>query len=209
MIPSNTPSLYHRFHIAKGDERLGLFKLLAKSYTIDRALYPGCFVHVTPSFVFPSVVYVEIDKRAKKFFADPLVYEFIAKHKTYPQAANVRFHSADYTEGFPEPDASFGLVISQYAGFVSHHCQRFLKVGGLLLANDSHGDASLAAIDPAYELLAVIAHHNGQYRLTDTKLEAYFVPKSQIEITPTYLFTHQRGVVYQKAASAYLFRRVQ
>lgn len=208
-MPSSTPNLYQHFHVAKGDERLGLFRLLAKHYIIDRALYPGCFVHVTPSFVFPSVVYVEIDKRAKKFFADPSVYDFIAKHKIYPQAANVRFHPADYMAGFPEPDASFGLVISQYAGFVSHYCQRYLQVGGLLLANDSHGDASLAAIDPAYELLAVITHHNRRYRLTDTKLETYFVPKSKVEITSTYLFTHQRGVVYQKAASAYIFRRVR
>lgn len=208
MQPS-VPGLYQQFHVAKGDERLGLFKLIAKTYTIDRVLYPGCFVHITPSFVFPSVVYVEVDKRAKKFFADPAVYEFITKRQVYPQPAEARFHSADYTQGFPEPDTSFALLISQYAGFVSHHCQRYLKIGGLLLANDSHGDASLAAIDPTYQLVAVISHSNGRYRLTDTKLETYFVPKSKIEITRAYLFKHQRGVTYQKAASAYVFRRVQ
>lgn len=208
MQPS-VPSLYQHFHVAKGDERLSLFKLVAKTYTIDRVLYPGCFVHITPSFVFPSVVYVEVDKRAKKFFADPTVYEFIAKRQAYPQPAHVRFHSADYTQSFPEPDASFALLISQFAGFVSHHCHRYLRMGGLLLANDSHGDASLAAIDPAYELVAVISHSSGRYRLTDTKLETYFVPKSKIEITASYLFKLQRGVIYQKTASAYVFRRVQ
>ncbi len=36
------------------------------------------------------------------------------------------------------------LIISQYAGFVGQETKRYLKEGGILLCNDSHGDATLA-----------------------------------------------------------------
>jgi hypothetical protein len=56
-------SLYKKYHIEKNDERFGMFLLLAKKFNIESALYPGCFVHITPSFVFPKVVYIDINKQ--------------------------------------------------------------------------------------------------------------------------------------------------
>lgn len=35
-----------------------------------RVFYPGSFVDLAPSFVFPSVVYLDVDERALKFFSD-------------------------------------------------------------------------------------------------------------------------------------------
>ena len=34
--------------------------------------------------------------------------------------------------------------------------ERYLKVGGILAVNNSHGDAGLASIDPDYEFIGVI-----------------------------------------------------
>jgi hypothetical protein len=36
----------------------------------SRVLYPGSFVDVAASFVFPAVTYVDSDGRAAKFFDD-------------------------------------------------------------------------------------------------------------------------------------------
>ena len=60
---------YRKYHIDKADERRGLFEGLVERFGVGRALYPGSFVHVTPSFVIPEVVYVDSDKRAAAFFA--------------------------------------------------------------------------------------------------------------------------------------------
>ena len=62
--------LYNKYHADNDNERLDLFQLLAEKYGIEKALYPGCFVHITPSFIYPSVTYVDTDKRASKFFSD-------------------------------------------------------------------------------------------------------------------------------------------
>ncbi len=201
--------LYQQYHVAKNDERLGLFELLADRYGIMSALYPGCFVHITPSFFYPTTTYVEMDKRGKKFFNDPNLLTFITKHKRYSEEPKVTFYATDYYKTFPAPEGSFDLLISQYAGFVSQPCKKYLKIGGLLLVNNSHGDASMAWLDEDYDLVGVVNHRSGQYRLVENNLDEYFIPKStKIEITKSYLEKIGRGIGYKKSGSAYIFKRV-
>ncbi|NJN99417.1 MAG: hypothetical protein HC875_37625 [Anaerolineales bacterium] len=137
------------------------------------------------------------------------VQDFIAKRKTYSPDAKVTFHPMDYRDNIGETEASFDLLISQYAGFISQHCKRYLKLGGLLLVNDSHGDASMACLDEDYELIGVVMGRNGNYRITEQDLADYFRPKSPMEITKAYLEKSQRGIGYKKSAGMYLFKRVK
>ena len=209
MTTQTAVALYQHHFVDKQFERLDLFQILARQYGIERVLYPGSFVHVTPSFVFPDVVYVDSDRRAKRFFDSQEVLDFVARRKDYPQPAKVTFYGVDYRQDFPEPEASFDLLLSQYAGFVGQACKRYLKRGGWLLANNSHGDAGVAALDEEYMLVAAVSLRQGQHRLSDKNLEAYFVPKSsKINVTREYLWELGRGIGYTKTASAYLFQRI-
>ena len=201
-------AVYHKHYVDKGFERLDLFQQLAERYSIESALYPGSFVHITPSLVYPVTTYVETDARAKAFFADPAVYAFIEEHKTYDREPEVTFHAADYRNHFGELETRYDLLISQYAGFVSQPCKRYLKIGGLLLANNSHGDASMASIDEDYVLVAIVHCRGGEHRLSEHDLDAYLIPKAHIAITREYLEELGRGVGYTKSASSYIFRRV-
>ncbi len=201
--------LYHKYFTDRDFERRELFQLLAGKFNIQRVLYPGSFVHITPSFVFRQVVYVDQDKQARKFFSSPDFREFVARRKSYPQDALITFHFADYNKGFDEPDQSFDLLVSQYAGFVGQSCKRYLKTGGILLANNSHGDAGVAAVDDDYELIAVFFAGKNIHRISQTNLDQYFIPKSSaIQITREYLLGLKKGIGYKRSASAYLFRRI-
>lgn len=201
--------LYEKYFQERHFERLNLFQIVADKFNVKRALYAGSFVHITPSFVLPDVVYVDNDKQAKQFFSNPEIFKLIAARKIYPQEAKVSFHFADYRNGFDEIIGSFDLLISQYAGFVGQYCKQYLKTGGLLLANNSHGDAGRAAVDDDYRLLAVFSAKNEKYKISEDNLNEYFVPKSQVEITREYLETLQKGIGYKKTASVYLFQKVQ
>ena len=203
---TNTSVLYKQNYVDKDFERLELFVLLKKRYGIESALYPGSYIHITPSFVFPLTVYADTDKRAKRFFEDSRTLEFVEQKRCYDGKPTIRFHPQDYTEDLPEEPGSFDLLISQWAGFVSLACKPYLKPGGLLLVNNSHGDASLASIDEDYRLIAAVSMRGGKYRLSETDLEGYFVPKTDVEITPEYLFKLKRGIGYKKTAWAYVFR---
>lgn len=201
--------LYKEYFVNREFERLDLFQLLAERFAVKSALYPGSFVHVTPSFVFPKTTYVDTDKRTRQFFQFPEVLDFIAQNKVYPQRSEVTFHPADYRQALAEPDESYDLLISQYAGFISQHCKRYLKIKGILLMNNSHGDASMASIDQDYEFIAVILRDKGIHRVSQKGLDSYFIPKKPIEVTKEYLEQTQAGIGYQKTASSYLFRRVK
>ena len=39
----------------------GMFSILADAFAIHRVLYPGSYIHLSPSFIFPSVVYADTD----------------------------------------------------------------------------------------------------------------------------------------------------
>jgi len=190
-------------------QRAGLFKVIVENFTIQKALYPGSYIHISPSFYIPEVVYVDTDKKAIKFFKDDTYLNVIDKKKTYSTESIIRFHPTTYQKSFPEASNSFDLIISQYAGFISHYCKDYLKKGGVLVANNSHGDAGVAFTDEDYTLIGLINYRNGKFTLTTKNLDQYFIPKKEVEHTKTHLLTLNRGIGYKKTASHYVFVKNQ
>jgi hypothetical protein len=98
-------------------DRSGLFELLAGAWPIDRALYPGSFVDLSPSTALRSVTYVDTDARAARFFADAGLARAQLAGRCRPGAgAEVRFLRADYTKPLDVPEGSMDLLISLFAG---------------------------------------------------------------------------------------------
>lgn len=180
-----------------------------------KVLYPGSFVDIGPSVWFDDVAYVDTDRRAARFFARPGGVERLVTAKRIAAGAppgpgpEMRFHGMDYRTRLPVADGSIDLLISLYAGFVSEHCTRYLRPGGLLLANNSHGDASLASLDHRYALFGVITGRGGRYRASTAGLAGYLVPKRGFPPTVDELHRSKRGIAYTRAPYAYLFRRTQ
>ena len=190
-------------------DRHRLFVAVAAAIEADAVLYPGSYVDLAPSFVWPSVTYVDIDRRAQQFFDDEAgVEELLAGHNVEPDAHTVRFIKADYSDPLDLDESGFDLLISLYAGFVSEACTRHLRVGGMLLVNPSHGDAAMASIDPRYRLRAVVTSRSGSYAIDTRKLDSYLVPKRDTEVTRDSLHASGRGIAYTKSPFAYLFERI-
>jgi hypothetical protein len=207
MVRKATATLWSEQDRHPGD-RERLFTAVSNAIEADRVLYPGSFVDISPSFVFDSAVYVDTDKRAAKFFADEEgVLEIIAEHEQAPEEPDVRFIHSDYTEPLDLPEQSVDLLVSLFAGFVSNHCTDYLKIGGTLLVNGSHGDAGLVSIDPRYDLEAVVIARAGEYRVSTANLDTYLVPKKTQEVTRERILASGRGIAYRVPAFAYLFTR--
>ena len=202
----NIPGLYQHYHVGRNDERLELFDIVQAEFGAESFLYPGCFVHVTPAFVMPNATFVDTDKRARTFFSDPQTLSFVEESKRYRQQAKLQFLSRDYSEELPI-HREYDLLISQYAGFVSESCKRYLRKGGVLLANDSHGDASLASIDKDFRLTAVIQRRGEHFWISMTRLNEYFVPSKPVEVTRELLHSTRRGIRYKRSASDYVFEK--
>ncbi|MBT4792404.1 MAG: hypothetical protein HON90_12605 [Halobacteriovoraceae bacterium] len=188
--------------------RQAAFTALSNWCRPKQVLYPGGFIHINASFEFPSVTYVDNDKNAKKFFnyMDD-VTTLVSKQKVYEDEPELRFYGQSYEIPIDEPDESYDLIISLYAGFISKPCKRYLKKGGVLAVNNSHGDAGLASIDSDLKFIGVIKGSGENLKVCESKLDDYFHPKKDIQITEELLRDSGRGVGYTKTAPLYLFRK--
>jgi hypothetical protein len=193
----------------KGD-RWRLFIAVARDVAAERVLYPGCFVDISPSFVFPHVTYVDLDKRTPRFFSDHEgVLEIVAQHEGRPFNPQIEFLQGDFTKELGFPRKNFDLLVSLYAGFISEHCTDYLKIGGTLLVNPSHGDAAMASIDSRYDLSGVVLSRGGNYKVQTSGLDDFLIPKKMVDVTKERLHETCRGIAYTKPAFAYLFERVR
>ncbi|MGI5863952.1 MAG: hypothetical protein ACOX6T_18115 [Myxococcales bacterium] len=207
MSASRTEDIYRDFVIAHGLERLALFELLSnrlgESATV---LYPGCFVHITPSFFFQHVVYIDRNDLAAAFFAEEKgVRRLIDAHRRYRREPYVRFLAQDFTRELPLRENSFDLLLALYAGGISRSCVRYLKEGGLLVSNDHQGDAREAAARGDLVLSAVITEKRGAVGIVERELDGYLSPK----LRPGKRGTAASTKDYQRSADYYVFRKVR
>jgi hypothetical protein len=131
----------------------------------------------------------------------------VRARRRYPGQPAIIFHATDYGDGMDEDDGSFDLLISLYGGFVSQACRRYPRTDGVLVANNSHGDASMALLDPGYENLGVILHRNGRWCVIEDGLEDYLTPQKPQNMTRERIERDRRGTAFVKPAAAYLFRK--
>lgn len=189
-------------------DRQALFAAVAAALPVQTVLYPGSFVDIAASFVFNDVTYSDMDRRAKKFFEDPITVDhIIAANRRSDTTAMWAFVPGDYTEPLDIPTNHYDLLVSLYAGFISEHCTQHLRTGGWLLVNSSHGDAAMASITAGYTLTAVIEKRGSGYRYIDQELDSYLQPKKPTNITTDVLHQTNRGVAYTKSPAAYLFQK--
>lgn len=154
MDPMTSPTDVAAFHAEYDrhpDDRIRLFRAVATLVPrSEPVLYPGSYVDIAPSVWFDAVTYADMDKRANRFFSQEDAVTALIRSKRAAAGADldpapqIAFEHADYREPMSPADGSVGLLVSLYAGFVSEHCTRYLRSGGRLLVNNSHGDASMA-----------------------------------------------------------------
>ena len=201
-----TQKLWDKQNQHPGD-RLRLFTAVGQFVDATTVLYPGSYVDVAASFPFESVTYVDVDARAARFFADTTgVDEIIAEQVPSEEERSWRFVGGDYASALDLQDASFDLLVSLYAGFVAEPCTRYLRPGGWLLVNPSHGDAAIASIDPRYRLVGVVQSRSGKYTVSDRNLDSYLIPKRELELTSDSIHESGRGVAYTTSPFAYVFQ---
>lgn len=199
---------YKKYYIDRDYEQVDLFRLLRDEFDIASAIYPGSYIQISPSFIYPFVVYIDADKNASRFFNGGSLEEIVRERKEYPAEPQIAFHATDYQKLIEDYRSKFDLLISQYAGFISKPCKPYLRPGGYLLVNNSHADAGMAALDEDYRLIASIHRRAGEYRLLTSSLEEYFIPKKDITVTREVLLERKKGVGYTRTAPLYLFQKV-
>ncbi|MGB3762507.1 MAG: hypothetical protein WA966_04730 [Ornithinimicrobium sp.] len=215
MVSPRDVAGFHAAYDHHRDDRIRLFGAVRDAVPgHSRVLYAGSYVDIAPSVWFDDVSYVDVDRRAGQWFGhvsevDALIAS--KREQSLPPGSSDRatwaFHHRDYREPLPIEEGSIDLLVSLYAGFISEHCTRYLRPGGFLLANDSHGDVSMAVLDPRYRLHAVVTSHGDDYQVSTDDLDAYLQPQRGTVPTRAALHATNRGIAYTKQPFAYLLQR--
>ena len=202
-VQSNPSWLTYRESIG---DRSGMYRALVEHWAPASALNVGSYLDLSPSTCIPAVTYVDTDRRAAKYFADSGRVRADLDGATLPGAATeITFLDADFLKPLAVADASFDLLIALFTGPAWDSCARYLAPGGLFLANSSHGDASLAALDSRLTLVGAIHHRDGRYRIDRDDLDRYVIPKKPEHADAGLIRASGRGIAYTKTAFAYLF----
>ena len=202
---SGTPT-WSDYRASIGD-RSGVFAAVVQQWDPQRALYLGSYLDLSPSTAIGSVTYVDTDRRAARFFADPALIEAeLDGRAPVGRASGVTFLHADCTGDLPIPDAGFGLVLSLYSGPFWPGCGRYLATRGLFLANASHGEADLAALDPRVTLVGAVVQDDEAFHVECEDLERYLVPRRAASMDVEHIRSTGRGVPHTREAFAYVFQ---
>ena len=185
--------------------RLELYRVVSRKFEISSALYPGCHIDFSPTLVIPKVIYVDNFKGTINFFKHlDQIKTYIDEHKEFKEDFELLFFGQDYTQEIVvEP---VDLIISQYAGFVGQATKKYLKVGGILLCNDSHGDATLAKFDEDFRLIGTI---DKNYVINHSNLDDYFVKSKGKLVDLMVVKTKMKGPSYSKSTENYLFQKIK
>lgn len=205
MVKSENILKEYREYQDKIGNRVELYRAVSKRFEISSALYPGSHIDISPSLVIPKVVYVDSFRGTIRFFQNmELIKTYIDEHKEYEQRCDISFLGQNYSQVLAiEP---VDLIISQYAGFVGQTTKGYLKAGGFLLCNDSHGDATLCRFDDDYELIGGIDKNN---KINDSNLEDCFVMPKGKAVDLMRVKEKMKGPTYSFAFENYLFRKTK
>lgn len=192
----------YKSYVQNDGNRSNIYSVVQKAYDLKSALYPGSHIDITPSLFIAEVTYIDNFKGAIKFFkAIDDIKAYIEENKHYKEKTVIEFIGEDYSK--INLDHQYDLIISQYAGFVGQASKAFLKDGGYLLCNDSHGDATLANFDDDYEFIGII---NEKYKISSINLDKYFKLKNGNVVDIEKVLKTMKGPEYLHHNENYLFR---
>ena len=164
--PAAVQDQYYYIYQSTGFERKGLFELIKKQFNPETVLYPGCLVHITPSFYFKHIVYVDKCRQSIDFFNHPAnVSSLIDQYKTYREIAYWKFINKDFTQELDLRENSFDLLLSLFSGRLIEFCEHYIKPNGLILTTSLFSDHDSVVKHQDYELLHQIRCVNGKYRI--------------------------------------------
>ncbi len=207
MNNNSTIDLYKKHYGDVKFERIGLFKFISENYACNEVLYPGCFIHITPSFFFPHVIYVDKDPIAVKFFADQVgILQFVNRNKKYKRSAYIQFVAYDYLQEIQLAKGQFDILIALYAGGIAQACKKYLKTGGILVTNNFHQDAEYAVHDDEYQLISIV-HRNKKTYAPIHKDSKPLVDSLKKASVTKYIRQTSQGIEYTEPDDYFIFRK--
>ena len=211
-MPTKALEKYLSNYRSFSDPVIEPLKKIREMFDIKKVLYPGSWIHLTPSLVFPFVVYVDFFSKMESMFNDPELLYYINSNSETRKKPIIKFHKIDYRNEIPEQKESFDLLISLSGGFVSKYCSSYLKKNGILFVNNEHYDAIQAFVEKNFLLIGVFKSNKILIQQPEL-IQEYFVTKKNEVFTSEMVKENSKRspskakYKLKKVAHYYLFKK--
>jgi len=211
-MPSKALDTYLSKYRGISDFHLEPLRLIWIKFRIKNVLYPGSWIHLTPSLVFPLVVYVDFFSKMQSMFNDNELNQYIKTNSDVKINPIIKYHELDYRNGIPEDEESFDLLISLSGGFVSDYCNSYLRKNGILFANNEHYDAIKAFTNEKFLPIGVFTSNLKLIQKPES-VQKYFLTKNNETITSEMVLENSKRppskakYKLEKKALFYLFKK--
>ena len=164
-------------------ERRGLFEIISQRFPAEKVIYPGCSTHITPSFFFQDVLYIDSSQAAKDFFMNhEEIDKLIAENKMYQQSPYFDFSAEDFLKNQKNVNYKYDILISLYADDVLESCMIYLKSGGVAISNNFHNEVISILKSGSFELIGSIVGKNDYYKYTTgSDIKIYYRDEEKIQ----------------------------
>ena len=125
---------YEKIYSVNNFERIDLFKCISKIFNIETVLYLGSSIHISPSFIFQNVTYIDNSDCTNEFFKyKEDIIDYINSRKIYNQTPYISYININYNTETKFMNQKYDLVISinSYDSFESS--VKFIRKDGILL----------------------------------------------------------------------------
>lgn len=200
---------YDRFYTSMNFERSGLFEAIKDKYGCSSVLYPGCSIHITPSFYFQHVVYVDVSEAAREYFRDlDNIQNIVKGSKKYKQPAFIQFLNQDYTQPLPIRENNYDLLLAIYAPGITKACKKYVKPGGIIVTNNHLGDALDAIEDSSLVPEALIRKKGKKYMIEEAARDKFMEALKRSTASTKGMRSTNTGMEYVDSESYYVFRKL-
>lgn len=126
--------LYNKYFSNLDFERLGLFECIKREFQPENVIYIGSSIHITPSFIFQNVTYIDKSLMAKEFFQNESgVKVIINSNKQYKLQPYVNFYNLDYLKSDIGNRYKYDVCMSIFTSNSLEGLEKYIKPGGILI----------------------------------------------------------------------------
>lgn len=159
---------YRKFYESVAFERVGLFECAKREFGDGEVLYLGSSAHITPSFIFRNVTYLDHSEISRDFFSDlGAVRQFIESRKRYQPSPTLAYVDADYTSR--KAHKRYDLVWAIFSPGSLTAAQSYVNRGGILVYLPLPSEEGKSDFAPEFEEIGMIRLVKGKYKYSADK----------------------------------------
>jgi hypothetical protein len=170
---------YTKYYKSINFERSGLFDCIKKNFKSNNVVYIGSSIHITPSFYFQNVTYIDNSGLSRSFFHTPgNVAAYISSFKKYKSNPHVTYNNVDYQNYKLNSQCNYDIALCIYSPnslATAIHC---IKKKGIIIYLPLPSDTSFLKYQHMLQLTGVLQYKRNKYVLDKKRVQEKYVSHS-------------------------------